>query len=65
MLVGVIKAKTFNRIISRAYNLHEYQSLKFLGSFDLPIPRGDAAETPQEAATVAKELGVDEVVVKA
>ena len=49
---------------SRAYNLHEYQSLKHMNSFGVPVPRGFLATTPEETLKAA-ELGGAEVVLKA
>jgi len=46
-------------------NVHEYQAKQLLREFGVPIPEGGLAETPAEAADVAKRLGSDVVVVKA
>ena len=48
----------------RAYNLHEYQSLKHMNAFGVPVPRGFLATTPEETLK-AGELGGSEVVLKA
>jgi succinyl-CoA synthetase beta subunit len=45
-------------------NLHEYQAKEFLRQNGVPIPPGDVAVTPQEAAEIARKLGRP-VVVKA
>ncbi len=45
-------------------NLHEYQSKIRFSEFDIPIPKGKVARSPQEAYEIAKELG-GPVVVKA
>ncbi len=45
-------------------DLYEYQGKKLFSSVGLPIPRGGTAETPEEAARVAADLG-GPVVVKA
>jgi succinyl-CoA synthetase beta subunit len=44
--------------------LHEYQSKNLFAEYNIPIPRGQVATTPQEAFQIAKELG-GPVVVKA
>lgn len=44
--------------------LHEYQSKFRFAEFDIPIPKGKVAETPDEAVAIAEELGTP-VVVKA
>ncbi|HKP71639.1 MAG TPA: ADP-forming succinate--CoA ligase subunit beta [Pyrinomonadaceae bacterium] len=45
--------------------IHEYQGKELLRKFDVPVPRGIVARTPEEAFDAAKELGTDVVVVKA
>jgi succinyl-CoA synthetase beta subunit len=45
--------------------IHEYQGKELLKKFGVAVPRGIVARTPEEAATAAKELGSDVVVVKA
>jgi len=44
-------------------NLHEYQAKRIFAQHGVPIPRGEVATTPEEARTIAKELG-GRVVVK-
>jgi len=44
--------------------IHEYQAKQIFARYGVPIPRGEVASTPSEAAAVAARLGV-EVVVKA
>ncbi len=44
--------------------LHEYQSKFLFREFGIPIPNGQVAKTPDEAAAIASQLGVP-VVVKA
>ncbi|GBD11288.1 Succinate--CoA ligase [ADP-forming] subunit beta [bacterium HR23] len=44
--------------------LHEYQAKALLAQYGVPIPRGEVATTPEEAAAVARSLG-GRVVVKA
>jgi succinyl-CoA synthetase beta subunit len=43
--------------------LHEFQSKKLFAKFGVPIPKGNIATTPDEAKTIAEELG-GRVVVK-
>ncbi|MCH2330669.1 MAG: succinate--CoA ligase subunit beta, partial [Roseibacillus sp.] len=45
-------------------NIHEYQAKILFDQFWVPIPRGQVAGTPEEAAAAADELGGDRVVVK-
>ena len=37
--------------------LHEYQAKELLARFGVPVPEGRVARTPEEAATIAAELG--------
>jgi succinyl-CoA synthetase beta subunit len=45
-------------------NIHEYQAKEILRGLGVPIPPGEVATTPGEAATIAKRLG-GQVVIKA
>jgi succinyl-CoA synthetase beta subunit len=45
-------------------NVHEYQAKAILRGYGVPVPRGHAAFTPEEAVSVAKELGGPVFVVK-
>ncbi len=45
-------------------NLHEYQAKRLFAEHGVPIPRGDVAVSPDEARSVAREMG-NKVVVKA
>ena len=38
-------------------NIHEYQAKRLLAKYDVAILKGGVAYTPQEAETVAKDLG--------
>ncbi|MCP5149464.1 MAG: ADP-forming succinate--CoA ligase subunit beta [Ectothiorhodospiraceae bacterium] len=46
-------------------NLHEYQSKGLLAEYGVPVPRGEAARTPDEARAKAASLGGDAWMVKA
>ncbi len=46
-------------------NIHEYQAKDFLRGFNVPVPKGKAAFTVDEAVAAAKELGGPVWVVKA
>ncbi|MDQ6624325.1 MAG: ADP-forming succinate--CoA ligase subunit beta [Verrucomicrobiota bacterium] len=46
-------------------NIHEYQAKELLQKFGVATPAGKAARTPEEAEQVARELGTDDLVVKA
>jgi succinyl-CoA synthetase beta subunit len=45
--------------------IHEYQAKDILRKFNVPVPRGLVARSPEEAYHATKELGTDVVVVKA
>jgi succinyl-CoA synthetase beta subunit len=45
--------------------IHEYQGKELLKSYNVAVPRGIVARTPEEAEAAARELGTDVVVVKA
>jgi succinyl-CoA synthetase beta subunit len=45
-------------------NIHEYQAKAVLREFGVPVPRGQAAFSVEEAVKAAKELGAPVVVVK-
>ena len=38
-------------------NLHEYQSKEIFARFGVPVPKGEVATTPAEAAAIAEKLG--------
>src|SRR5690606_40731425 len=44
--------------------IHEYQAKEIFAKYGVPIPQGRVASTPDEAATIAAEIGKP-VVVKA
>ena len=46
-------------------NVHEYQAKELLQKFGAATPRGRMAETAEEAEQIARELGTDNLVVKA
>src|SRR5277367_5046108 len=46
-------------------NIHEYQAKQILGRFGVPVPKGQAATTPEEAAAAFTALGQPKAVVKA
>lgn len=46
-------------------NIHEYQAKQVLGAYQVPVPRGHVAFTPDEAVNAAEELGGPVWVVKA
>jgi succinyl-CoA synthetase beta subunit len=51
--------------ISRAMNIHEYQAKDVLRGYGVPVPRGKAAFSVDEAVKAAEELGGPVWVVKA
>jgi succinyl-CoA synthetase beta subunit len=46
-------------------NIHEFQAKQILGRFGAPVPKGQPASTPDEAASAFKALGKPKAVVKA
>lgn len=46
-------------------NIHEYQAKELLEKFGAATTRGGAARTPEEAEQIARELGTNNLVVKA
>ena len=47
-------------------NLHEYQARELLARYGIPVPRGEVAETPEQALAIAQRLaGGGPVMVKA
>ncbi|HXM88119.1 MAG TPA: ADP-forming succinate--CoA ligase subunit beta, partial [Candidatus Acidoferrum sp.] len=46
-------------------NIHEYQAKQILGRFGVPVPKGQFATTPEEAAAAFTALGQPRAVVKA
>ena len=46
-------------------NLHEYQGKQLFAEYGLPVSRGFAVDTPEEAAAAAEKIGGDMWVVKA
>jgi succinyl-CoA synthetase beta subunit len=46
-------------------NIHEYQAKELLEKFGVATPRGRAASTPDEAERAARDLGTDDLVIKA
>jgi succinyl-CoA synthetase beta subunit len=45
--------------------IHEYQGKELFRSYDIPVPNGIVASTPEEAKAAAQKLGTPIVVVKA
>src|ERR1700677_1561224 len=46
-------------------NIHEYQAKQILGRFGVPVPKGQFATTPEEAAEAFTALGQPKAVIKA
>ena len=46
-------------------NLHEYQGKQLFAKYGLPVSQGVAADTPEQAAAAADEIGGNQWVVKA
>src|SRR5712692_7266922 len=46
-------------------NIHEFQAKQLLGRFGVPVPKGQPASTPDEAAAAFRALGQPKAVIKA
>ena len=46
-------------------NIHEYQAKQLFQYYEIPVPEGNQATTPEQAAEIANTLGCDGWVVKA
>jgi succinyl-CoA synthetase beta subunit len=46
-------------------NIHEYQAKDILRKFDVPVPPGTVADTPEQAEKIARSLNAPKLVVKA
>ncbi|MDF5940139.1 hypothetical protein P4234_30845 [Pseudomonas aeruginosa] len=46
-------------------NLHEYQGKQLFAEYGLPVSKGFAVDTPEEAAEACDKIGGSEWVVKA
>ncbi len=46
-------------------NFHEYQAKELFAKYNIPVPNGEVARSPEEAVEAAKSLGCDMWVVKA
>jgi succinyl-CoA synthetase beta subunit len=46
-------------------NIHEFQAKQVLGRFGVPVPKGQPASTPEEAAKAFESLGQPKAVIKA
>ncbi|MCJ1472762.1 Succinate--CoA ligase [ADP-forming] subunit beta, mitochondrial [Lambiella insularis] len=49
----------------RALSIHEYLSARLLNSYGIGLPKGEVARSAAEAETVAKNIGGDDMVIKA
>ncbi len=45
--------------------IHEYQAKRFLKKYDIPVPKGEMAETPEAAKRIAEDIATLPVAVKA
>ncbi|KAK7530593.1 ATP-grasp domain-containing protein [Phyllosticta citribraziliensis] len=50
---------------TRNLSIHEYRSAGLLETYGIGVPKGAVAKTAQEAETVAKSIGGDDMVIKA
>ncbi|KAL9081025.1 MAG: hypothetical protein Q9157_000341 [Trypethelium eluteriae] len=49
----------------RNLSIHEYRSASLLESYNIGVPKGNVAHSPAEAEEVAKQIGGDDMVIKA
>ena len=54
-----------SRLAASSVNVHEYQAKALFREYGVPVPDGELATTPSEAAAAARSLGTGLVVVKA
>ncbi len=45
--------------------IHEYQAKQLMGAYNIPVPKGNVAQTAEEAKEVASKIGGNRFVVKA
>ncbi|MBW2038853.1 MAG: ADP-forming succinate--CoA ligase subunit beta [Deltaproteobacteria bacterium] len=45
--------------------VHEYQAKELFKEYNIPVPQGKVANTPQEAAHAAQDIGTSPIVIKA
>lgn len=64
-LQAVFKQQPILKQQSRFLSLHEYRSAQILKENGVPVPPGAAATTPEEAYEVAKNLNLEDMVIKA
>eukprot|EP00842_Homolaphlyctis_polyrhiza_P001555 jgi/Hompol1/23/HPOL_005203-RA len=63
--LAAIAAPQPQRSIARGLSIHEHLSMGLLQQYGIKTPRGGVAHTPAEAASVARSLGTDDLVIKA
>jgi len=56
---------TRNDRINNLMNLHEYQAKELLASYAIPVPKGQAADSPEQARNLTAALGGNAWMVKA
>ncbi|RXK41719.1 succinyl-CoA synthetase beta subunit [Tremella mesenterica] len=72
MLRGVQSARVVSKTVKtvglnqkRNLSIHEYQSVQLLNSYGIPTPQAKPAFSAEEAESVAKSFGKDQLVIKA
>ncbi|EIW69870.1 hypothetical protein TREMEDRAFT_43527 [Tremella mesenterica DSM 1558] len=72
MLRGVQSARVVSKTVKtvglnqkRSLSIHEYQSVQLLNSYGIPTPQAKPAFSAEEAESVAKSFGKDQLVIKA
>ncbi len=59
------KIASLNNSSTNDMNLHEYQAKRMLAEYGVPVPRGGAARSADEAAAEARRIGGEQWMVKA
>ena len=49
----------------RALSIHEHLSMGILGKYGIKTPQGAVARTPEEAEKIARQIGGNDLVIKA
>ncbi|EGC29733.1 succinate-CoA ligase (ADP-forming) [Dictyostelium purpureum] len=64
--VSGVKSTTNSLVYTKRFlNVHEYQAQKMMKAFGIDCPKGNVADTPEEAEKIAEVLGTQDLVVKA
>ncbi|KAG5518561.1 hypothetical protein PMAC_002957 [Pneumocystis sp. 'macacae'] len=61
----ILNLQTFVFQQKRSLSIHEYLSANLLKDYGIDVPSGKVARSSQEAMKIARDLGVDDLVIKA